>query len=168
MRVNWLKTNANAKASINNTHINIEDHYSSGVAAISIAGNGGGGGGATGFVSSGGRGQSAGQAGKVEVITDSQSSINMQGAFSSGVLAQSVGGAGGKNGGSVGIVSLGGEGGMGGDANTVVVNSNALITMKGQESNAITAQSLGGGGGQGGIHGSGGGDAWGAAKARPP
>ncbi|ENV44151.1 ESPR-type extended signal peptide-containing protein [Acinetobacter schindleri] len=139
-----------ASANIFNTHIMINDDYSSGVVAISAAGDGGNGGKAGGIVSSGGKGNNAGQAGEVEIYTDSQSRIEIIGSHGNGLLAQSVGGAGGSSGASIGIVSMGGQGGHGGNANNVKIINEAEIVIKGTQSNAITAQSVGGGGGNGG------------------
>ena len=139
-----------ASANIFNTHIMINDDYSSGVVAISAAGDGGNGGKAGGIVSSGGKGNNAGQAGEVEIYTDSQSRIEIIGSHGNGLLAQSVGGAGGSSGASIGIVSIGGQGGHGGNANNVKIINEAEIVIKGTQSNAVTAQSVGGGGGNGG------------------
>lgn len=139
-----------ASANIFNTYIMINDDYSSGVVAISAAGDGGNGGNGGGIVSSGGKGNNAGQAGEVEIYTDSQSRIEIIGSHGNGLLAQSVGGAGGSSGASIGIVSMGGQGGHGGNANNVKIINEAEIVIKGTQSNAITAQSVGGGGGNGG------------------
>ncbi|MEQ1369696.1 ESPR-type extended signal peptide-containing protein [Acinetobacter schindleri] len=139
-----------ASANIFNTHIKINDDYSSGVVAISAAGDGGNGGKAGGIVSSGGKGNSAGQAGEVEIYADRNSRIEIIGSHGNGLLAQSVGGAGGSSGASIGIVSMGGQGGHGGNANNVKIINEAEILIKGTQSNAITAQSVGGGGGNGG------------------
>ncbi|MFV5490681.1 ESPR-type extended signal peptide-containing protein [Acinetobacter sp. ASP199] len=140
----------NASADVKNTHIVINDHYSTGIAAISVAGNGGKGGNASGVVSQGGKGSTAGLAGNVHVAADEDTLIHINGAFSNGILAQSVGGAGGASGNSVGIVSIGGQGGTGGNAQKASVDSKAQITIKGEQSNAIIVQSIGGGGGNGG------------------
>jgi hypothetical protein len=140
-----------ATANVFNTNINIRDDYSSGIAAISVAGDGGNGGHAGGIVSSGGKGNSAGQAGSVSITTDSKTKIKVDGNNSSGILAQSIGGAGGKSGNSIGLVALGGQGGHGGNAGMSSVTNYAQIEMTGELSNAITAQSLGGGGGNGGF-----------------
>jgi hypothetical protein len=94
-----------------------------------------------------------------------QSSINTVGAQSIGMLAQSVGGGGGSGGLNVsGAVSLtgksgaavslglGGFGGLGGDAGDVTVDATSTITTRGNGSDGIFAQSLGGGGGVGGTN----------------
>ncbi len=140
----------NAYADVKTTDIYIKDNNSSGIAAISAAGNGGNGGNAGGIVSSGGRGNTAGQAGAVSVTTDNATRIEIVGHNSNGILAQSVAGAGGNGGSSIGLAALGGNGGMGGNANTSTVNSEAEIIITGNNSYAITAQSIGGGGGNGG------------------
>ena len=140
----------NATAQVKNTTIIIHDNNSSGIAAISVAGDGGNGGNAGGIVSSGGKGNTAGQAGAVSVTTDNATRIEIVGHNSNGILAQSVAGAGGNGGSSIGLGALGGRGGMGGNANTATVNSSADIKMEGDNSYGITAQSIGGGGGNGG------------------
>ncbi|MDY6481127.1 ESPR-type extended signal peptide-containing protein [Acinetobacter faecalis] len=141
----------NASANVTNTTITINDNKSSGIAAMSAAGDGGNGGSAGGIVSSGGKGNTAGQAGAVNVFTDENTTITITGNESNGILAQSIAGAGGNSGSSIGLAALGGNGGMGGNANTATVNSSAKITMIGNESYGITAQSIGGGGGNGGV-----------------
>lgn len=140
----------NALAQVSNTEINITDNYSTGIAAISVAGDGGNGGNAGGIVSSGGKGNIAGQSGSVSISTDTNTEVNITGDHSYGLLAQSVAGAGGKGGNSVGLITLGGKGGVGGNANEAFIDNKAKINMKGSGSTAITAQALGGGGGSGG------------------
>ena len=80
---------------------------------------------------------------------------------SNGILAQSIGGGGGNGGFSVGAglaadgaavgVSVGGFGAGGGNAGAVDVTSYNNIETLGFQSNAISAQSIGGGGGNGGF-----------------
>ena len=73
-----------------------------------------------------------------------------------GVLAQSIGGAGGVAGSAsstgVGLIAvvLGGTGGPGGIGGTVNVTSAGLVTSFGDHAPGIEAQSIGGGGGKGG------------------
>jgi uncharacterized protein YhjY with autotransporter beta-barrel domain len=115
----------------------------------------------------GGSGVSGGQGGAVNV--DNSGLIETQGAYSSGILAQSVGGGGG-NGGFSSMVSsgqgvlnesllsvkisssssVGASGGNGGDGgNVTVANSGSILTL-GDNSYGILAQSVGGGGGNSG------------------
>ncbi|MFZ5677118.1 MAG: hypothetical protein ACOZAM_29505 [Pseudomonadota bacterium] len=83
-----------------------------------------------------------------------------------GILAQSIGGGGGLGGinasgviapkGNPIVFGLGGSGGAGGDAGTVTVKRGlttaSLIKTTGDESNGLTAQSIGGGGGDAGMN----------------
>jgi outer membrane autotransporter protein len=115
----------------------------------------------------GGSGVSGGQGGAVDV--DNSGSIVTRGVFSSGILAQSVGGGGGNGGFSTTVSSgqgvlneslldvkisssssVGASGGNGGDGgNVTVINSGNIVTL-GDNSYGILAQSVGGGGGNGG------------------
>jgi hypothetical protein len=148
---------------------------STGILAQSIGGGGGAGGtavaaavsvskdgGAAISVGVGGLGAGGGTGNTVEVNNDGE--IETAGADSYGILAQSLGGAGGAGGTSVGAslsasgsssaavgVSLGGEGGLGGTADTVEVTNTNLITTLGARSSGIAAQSIGGNGGAGGL-----------------
>ena len=111
----------------------------------------------------GGDGGTGANGGAVELTTDD--SIQTNGARSSGVVAQSIGGGGGNGGFNVsgtgagagtasGAVSvgLGGTGEGGGDGGTVKLTSNGTILTKGNSSTAFLAQSIGGGGGNGGFN----------------
>lgn len=141
---------ANAIIKVDNTKIKIWGDNASGIAAISSGGKGGHGGASGGIIAHGGRGDQAGVAGDVD-ITVTNSQITIDGNHSTGILAQSVAGAGGNSGKSIGVASIGGQGGSGGDAGRAAVNSAANITMTGTGSSAIVAQSIGGGGGNGGL-----------------
>ena len=128
----------------------------------------------------GGTGGSGGSGGNVTATNGESMSINTQGAYSNGILAQSVGGGGGNGGNSVlmsydisiltaaiptdwkdliGLPSIkgsysssiGGSGGSGGKGGTVDVNNFGLIESDAAYSNGILAQSIGGGGGNGGY-----------------
>ncbi len=154
---------------------------SDGVAAQSIGGGGGNGGfsvagaatlGQAGIdVSIGGFGAGGGNAAKASVYSYATgyqvtpaaniTTIETIGEQSNGILAQSLGGGGGNGGFSVGLsaaadgaaigVSVGGFGAGGGSSDAVTVSSyNNILTM-GFQSNAIAAQSIGGGGGNGGF-----------------
>lgn len=74
------------------------------------------------------------------------------GVASVGVVAQSIGGAGGNAGGDHAALFVGDAGGAGGDGGEVEVtlNTGSLLTTRDQNSVGILAQSLGGGGGNGG------------------
>ncbi len=117
-------------------------------------------------ITHGGAGGNGGQAGTVSVSTDDESTISTDGAFSSAIVAQSLGGQGGQGGfaaefsanisagtdgvtGQVGV-TLGGAGGAGGKANNVTINNNSTINVSDIASFGILAQSIGGSGGDGG------------------
>ncbi|MBW2559376.1 MAG: hypothetical protein JRE40_00830, partial [Deltaproteobacteria bacterium] len=128
----------------------------------------------------GGTGGTGGSGGNVTVTNGGSMSINTQGAYSNGIVAQSVGGGGGNGGNSVLISydisvatveiptswkdlievpsikgsyssSIGGSGGNGGQGGTVDVDNSGLIETQADYSNGILAQSVGGGGGNGGY-----------------
>jgi len=114
----------------------------------------------------GGAGGGAGNGGEVDA---SAVSILTEGNQSGGFLAQSAGGGGGAGGfnvsggigfgGTAGValsVGLGGSGGGGGNAERVGATVTGNVVTLGNQSTAITAQSLGGGGGTGGFNVSGG------------
>ncbi len=113
-------------------------------------------------VSIGGKGAGGGKGGNVTVgyVTPITGTITTSGKRSNGILAQSVGGGGGDGGFSVaGNISqkaalgfsMGGGGGTASNGGIVILNSAALIQTGGSDSNAIFAQSVGGGGGNGGF-----------------
>ncbi|WP_156898221.1 hypothetical protein [Methylocapsa acidiphila] len=142
---------------------------SNGILAQSIGGGGGNGGfsgsgalslGGAGIgVSVGGFGAGGGSASSVTVV--SANNIVTLGQQSNGILAQSIGGGGGNGGFSIGLsggsefagtLSVGGSAlGGGGAAGAVKVTSYGTILTLGADSNAIAAQSIGGGGGNGGF-----------------
>ncbi len=137
-------------------------NMSVGLLAQSIGGSGGDGGfaGAGGLFTAigvGGKGGGGGEGGQVEVVNTAN--ITTKGAQAHGILAQSVGGGGG-NGGSAGALSVGafvgvsvavgGAGGPGRDAKAVDVTHSGDISVSGEGSKGIMAQSVGGGGGNGG------------------
>ncbi len=114
-------------------------------------------------VSVGGDGGGAGIGGDVTLIAGGNS-IDTSGAFSSGVVAQSVGGGGGNGGYAVGAsadiggaaagsvsVGLGGKAGGGGNGGIVTAQVDADVTTRGDDSGAVVVQSIGGGGGNGGF-----------------
>lgn len=137
-----------------------------GILAQSIGGGGGNGGYSFGYVEAiantsmfiGGTGGAAGTA--LDVNVWNMGSINIQGANSAGILAQSIGGAGGNGGtaitgslsGGAGFTtSIGGGGGYGANANAVTVTSSGLISTWGSLSPGIALQSIAGSGGNGGL-----------------
>ncbi len=128
----------------------VETHgtFASAILAQSIGG-GGGNGGQGGFLFIGGNGENANHGAAVRV--ENSGTITTTGARSEGILAQSIGGGGG-NGGDTNsrFFGIGGHGGKGGNGDSVIVTQSGSIATKGKDSNAITAQSIGGGGGNGG------------------
>ena len=132
---------------------------SRGIFAQSVGGGGGNAGISVGlFAAIGGAGGHGGIGSTVNAINSGQ--IVTEGADSSAIFAQSVGGGGGTGGGSSsvglwGSVAIGGSGGGGGAGSSVNVTSSAqgVITTEGDRSHGIFAQSVGGGGGNGGFAG---------------
>jgi hypothetical protein len=139
---------------------------SHGMVVQSVGGGGGNGGfslalSAAASVGVGGGGATGGDGGNV--VARAGGTINTNGFFSHGLIAQSIGGGGGNGGGSVsgglGVnVGVGGDGAAGGRGGRVEVYNSAGITtgsltgpQNGLFSHAIFAQSLGGGGGSGGF-----------------
>ncbi|WP_041277904.1 autotransporter outer membrane beta-barrel domain-containing protein [Desulfotalea psychrophila] len=98
----------------------------------------------------------AGSAGAVWVQTDS--TVETKGDNALGVVAQSIGGGGGKAGytvdGDVSInagISLGSSGGAGGSSGTVELTTAGSVTTSGNLSTGVMAQSVAGGGGTAGT-----------------
>lgn len=122
--------------------------------AQSIGGGGGQGGDADGWINvSGGGGGDAGHGQFVSVINNG--SLFTRGYDASAIFAQSIGGGGGAGGdaSAFGInvaIAIGGTGGAGGDGGDVYVENNGFISTLGERTDAIFAQSVGGGGGVGG------------------
>jgi hypothetical protein len=115
-------------------------------------GGGGGDGGDTGIslFSLGGGGAHGGHGGAVQVINTETGAIETWGDFSRGVFAQSIGGSGGSGGSASSLVSIGGNGSGTSNGGTVTVDNAGAITTHGAGSQAIFAESIGGGGGDGG------------------
>ncbi|HYD28092.1 autotransporter outer membrane beta-barrel domain-containing protein [Brevundimonas sp.] len=152
-----------------------EGDYSEGLFAQSVGGGGGNGGFAVSFsfaagetaaaafsVGVGGSAGDGGAGGLVEI--DSGGAILTSGQFSTGLLAQSVGGGGGNGGFAVSVagsgagaasasvsVGVGGSGGNGGVGGVVDVEFDGDIATTGDDSRAALIQSVGGGGGNGGF-----------------
>ncbi len=118
----------------------------------SIGGFAGDAGSSSGFVAYGAGAQSGGLGSDVTVTLGGGTMIMTSGSTSVGVLAQSVGGGGGRGSSGDGIVVLGGTGSAGGDGGVVTVTSKgASITTGGTLADAIQAMSIGGTGGSAGA-----------------
>jgi hypothetical protein len=148
---------------------------SPGVVLQSVGGGGGNGGSSVsvsvaagqgvsvaGSVALGGDGGAAGDGGTVTADVDAN--IETQGAFSTGFLAQSVGGGGGNGGNAISVaasfadgvagavgVALGGEGSSGGTGGSVDVEYRGTVRTAQAQSDGLVIQSVGGGGGNGGT-----------------
>lgn len=131
--------------------ITTQGDKASGILAQSVGGGGGaaGSGGIGPLVRWGGKATGGHDGGNVEVT--STQNITTTGIEANGILAQSVGGAGGNASGAVGIVALGGNAAGGGDGKAVTVNAAGRIETNSARSHGILAQSIGGGGGSGGF-----------------
>ncbi len=127
------------------------DTASHGILAQSIGGGGGTGGTTVSIVALGSAGGVGGKGGAVNVTTSGQGHISTDGDNAKGIYAQSIGGGGGDGGTSVGIASVGGTGSTTSIGGTVTINNGQAITTNGARSDAIYAQSIGGGGGSGGV-----------------
>ncbi len=151
-----------------NNAIRTKANDSHAIFAQSIGGGGGDGGGTIvgggiAGVSIGGNGSLGGDGSDVSVVANQSMSGNViytQGDRSDGIFAQSIGGGGGNGGYAVSGVSgtfvslavaLGGGGSSGGKAGSVTVDAGTSILTKGENSDGIVAQSIGGGGGNGGL-----------------
>lgn len=133
---------------------------------VQSVGGGGGAGGAVSFTDSakstgslvlGGQGGAAGDGNSVLLTNAAEAEVYTSGATSSALVAQSIGGGGGKGGitaskaGALSnlTVTLGGTGGSGGSGKDVTVNNDvsAYLATQGKNAIGIIAQSVGGGGG---------------------
>lgn len=117
------------------------------ILAQSLGGGGGNGAGSGGLVSIGGDGSGGGDGAAVSVTN--HAALGTWGNLARGILAQSIGDGGGNGAGSGGLVSIGGEGAGAGAGGAVSLFNHGAIVTRGQQANAILAQSLGGGGGNG-------------------
>ncbi len=122
-----------------------------GIFAQSIGGGGGTGGTAGGLAALGGDGNTAGNGG--QVFVENRGVVITTNAEAKGLYAQSIGGGGGSASGTGGAVALGGKGGAGGNGNTVTVHNFGGVLTHAIGSDAIFAQSVGGGGGSGAASG---------------
>lgn len=176
------KGGAGKFVNVDNSHqISTKGAFANAMTAQSIGGGGGvGGAGVVGLLSVsfqsigvavgvGGKGGDGGAGGEVDV--GNTGAVSTRGAFSRGILAQSIGGGGGEgNGGDAhayaqkasASVGLGGQGGEGGSGSTITVRNQrqGSIATAGRGADAIVAQSIGGGGGVGGIAGAATGIEW--------
>ncbi|WP_048878014.1 autotransporter outer membrane beta-barrel domain-containing protein [Acidocella aminolytica] len=147
--------NAGAAEVSSNGIITTSGYDSFGILDQSIGGGGGIGGSADNIVAVGGAGGGGGGGGNVTI--DAGGSVNTTGDLGAGVVAQSIGGGGGKASDVTsysGIVSLtiGGSGGSGGAGGAATVNGNSLSEQtSGGNSTGVAAESAGGGGGVGGA-----------------
>ncbi|MGV0820663.1 autotransporter outer membrane beta-barrel domain-containing protein [Martelella sp. AMO21009] len=146
--------------------------YADGILAHSIGGGGGNAGTGSGSTKAadgiktaalniglGAYGGAGTDGGSVDVhMDDAGASIYTGGHVSRGIFAQSIGGGGGSSSGGGGsgdadwdiTIGLGAQGSAGGDGGAVSISSEGAITTKGDWSDAILAQSIGGGGGAAG------------------
>ena len=161
-----------------NAHITTKGDNAEGILAQSVGGGGGSGGlavsgslaiGVKGAVSIavgvGGTGGGGGTGGDVTLDSRKQAgSIKTEGFFAPGATVQSIGGGGGSGGNAVAVslsfsdgvgaavsAGVGGTGGKGGTGGTVKATYDGNIDTKGNDSEGILAQSVGGGGGNGGY-----------------
>ncbi len=109
-------------------------------------------------VALGASGGTGGNGGQIDILD--KGGIETQGDVADGILAQSIGGGGGNAGYAIagtlsptvsGTSAYGMSGGAGGNGAIVGVTQNGSVLTAGIESNAIVAQSIGGGGGNGGF-----------------
>ncbi|SEA61578.1 hypothetical protein SAMN05660420_02623 [Desulfuromusa kysingii] len=131
--------------------ITTQGNYSEAIFAQSVGGGGGDGAGSGGVISLGGSGSGGATAGAVQVTN--YDSLTTFGKKASGIFAQSVGGGGGNGAASGGLITFGGSGDGAGDSDSVTIENSGAISTSGALSNAIFAQSVGGGGGNGGTTG---------------
>lgn len=138
---------------------------SDGIVAQSIGGGGGTAGAATAddgssntfklTLGAGARGGEGGDGGEATVSTGASGQIATTGAQASGIVAQSIGGGGGRGGVAFAdsqslksiSLSLGGAGGASGHGGQVTIDHHGRITTAGDDAAGIIAQSIGGGGG---------------------
>ena len=138
---------------INRGQVTTTGDRSYGVLAQSIGGSGGDGGNSGGLVAMPSDGAVGGDGSLVAVLNAGK--VETQGVDAHGIVAQSIGGGGGSGGNAGGLVALAAAGGKSGNGGSVeVLNEvNGIVLTFGASSNAILAQSIGGGGGTGGASG---------------
>ncbi|WP_188611370.1 autotransporter outer membrane beta-barrel domain-containing protein [Chelatococcus reniformis] len=132
-----------------NSAITTQGNNSYGIVLQSFSGAGGDGSGETGDAGNGGNGGNGGAAGNLSVAN--AGSITTVGVQASGILAQTMAGAGGGGGSAFGVFrDAGGTGASGGSVGGVVVSHSGAISTSGDAAKGILAQSIGGSGGVGG------------------
>ena len=159
--------NGGSVSATNDGTITTQGGTSHGIVAQSVGGGGGTGGFALNLTGGGkgayglglgGSGANGGTGSSVDVLN--AGAITTSGSYARGIFAQSVGGGGGDGGVSISGTasgeqavsgSLGGAGGSGGNGGGVTVSNIGGINTQGELSDAIAAQSVGGGGGTGGF-----------------
>ncbi len=124
-----------------------------GILAQSIGGSGGSSGAGVGLFTAGADGEAGGNGSTAEIMLLGGSRVITGGEAAFGVFAQSVGGGGGNGGVGAGVVTLGSSGGSGGvgGAVRITLEGLAFVSTAGEGSNAVVAQSVGGGGGNAGL-----------------
>ena len=140
----------------NSASIETLGYKSNAVRARSTGGGGGSGMGSGGLWAFGGTGSGAGDASSVTVTNSA--ALTTRAADSDGIFAKSLGGGGGDGGNSGSLapflsLNIGGSAGAGGDGKAVTVthSGGSKLLTEGARSNAVSAQSTGGGGGDGGF-----------------
>lgn len=122
------------------------------IAAQSLGGQGGDADDGTALAGQGGGGGFGGAAGTVNVTTQSNSIVSTSGMYSSGIIAQSIGGGGGTGSDFVAVLGgQGGNGGNGGDAGAVTITTAGSVQTTGDHAFGVVAQSIAGSGGTGGA-----------------
>ena len=124
-----------------------------GIFASSLGGYGGNAGSCDVAICGGSGGGNSAIGGTVSVTTAAGSSILTYGGFSKGIRASSIGGFAGNGGDSYFAAGFASNGGSAGDGGAVYVTNGGSIVTGGVNSDAIFAQSIGGGGGDGGDSG---------------
>ncbi|MHC2020290.1 hypothetical protein [Methylobacterium sp. CM6247] len=127
---------------------------SRGILVQALSGGGGRGADATGLTDN--TSGTAGAGGSVGQISVTHSgAITTFGAYSQGILAQSISGSGGAGGNASGspFSDSGGRGASGAAGGVIALTSTGMITTSGESAQAIVAQSIGGDGGAGGTAG---------------
>ncbi|CAN0313252.1 unnamed protein product, partial [Ectocarpus sp. 12 AP-2014] len=133
--------------------ITTKGEEANGILAQSVGGFSGDAGYASGFHAYGAGSESAGDGGEVSAKLDDGVEISTKGDHADAVLAQSIGGGGGRGSSTDAFISVGGSGSAGGDGGTTIitVNPGATLSTSGQGSRVLSASSVGGGGGDAGA-----------------
>jgi len=122
------------------------------IAAQSLGGQGGDASDGSALAGQGGGGGFGGDASAVNLTTQGSSIISTSGMYSSGIIAQSIGGGGGTGSDFVAVLGgQGGNGGNGGNAGSVTTTTAGSITTTGDHAYGVLGQSIAGSGGAGGA-----------------